>query len=89
MPGGFVGYGVRAFDRMTAMGVDYSGGMWKIRGRVAEVFDPATEASRGAQRRPQGQGPPPPTGPGAGREGPQGTGPGSQGQEPGVNGGGK
>lgn len=54
MPGGFVGYGVRAFDRLTSMGVDYRGGMWKIRGRVAEVFDPANPA---AQRRPQNQGP--------------------------------
>jgi hypothetical protein len=54
MPGGFVGYGVRAFDRLTAMGVDYRGGMWKIRGRVAEVFDPENPA---AQRRPQNQGP--------------------------------
>ena len=41
MPGGYVGYGVRAFDRLTAMGVDYRGGMWKVRGRVAEEFDPA------------------------------------------------
>jgi Regulator of chromosome condensation (RCC1) repeat len=57
MPGGFQGYGQRAFDRLTAMGVDYAGGMWKIRGRVGEVFDPDTEASRSAQRRPQGQGP--------------------------------
>ena len=54
MPGGFVGYGVRAFDRLTSMGVDYRGGLWKIRGRVAEVFDPANPA---AQRRPQNQGP--------------------------------
>lgn len=57
MPGGFQGYGERAFDRLTAMGVDYAGGMWKIRGRVGEVFDPDTESSRSAQRRPQGQGP--------------------------------
>ena len=57
MPGGFQGYGTRAFDRLTGMGVDYSGGMWKIRGRVGEVFDPDTDASRAAQRRPQGQGP--------------------------------
>lgn len=54
MPGGFVGYGVRPFDRLTAMGVDYRGGMWKIRGRVAEQFDPQNPA---AQRRPQNQGP--------------------------------
>jgi hypothetical protein len=53
MPGGFVGYGVRPFDRLTAMGVDYSGGMWKIRGRVAERFDPTHPE---IQRRPQGQG---------------------------------
>ena len=50
MPGGFVGYGARPFDRLTAMGVDYSGGMWKVRGRVAERFDP-TEPT--LQRRPQ------------------------------------
>ena len=54
MPGGFVGYGVRPFDRLTAMGVDYRGGMWKIRGRVAESFDPQNPA---AQHRPQNQGP--------------------------------
>jgi hypothetical protein len=57
MPGGFQGYGTRAFDRLTGMGIDYSGGMWKIRGRVGEVFDPETAESRAAQRRPQGQGP--------------------------------
>lgn len=50
MPGGFVGYGARPFDRLTAMGVDYSGGMWKIRGRVAERFDPDNPT---IQRRPQ------------------------------------
>ena len=50
MPGGFVGYGSRPFDRLTAMGVDYRGGMWKIRGRVAERFDPANPT---AQRRTQ------------------------------------
>jgi hypothetical protein len=50
MPGGFVGYGARPFDRLTAMGVDYSGGMWKIRGRVAERFEPDNPT---AQRRPQ------------------------------------
>ncbi|MBL8289456.1 MAG: hypothetical protein JNL85_15860 [Rubrivivax sp.] len=54
MPGGFVGYGTRPFDRLTAMGVDYRGGMWKIRGRVAESFDPQNPA---AQHRPQNQGP--------------------------------
>lgn len=56
MPGGFNGYGVRAFDRMTAMGIDYRGGMWKLRGRVAEQFDPANPAQ---QRRPQVQSPRP------------------------------
>jgi Regulator of chromosome condensation (RCC1) repeat/Bacterial Ig-like domain len=56
MPGGFQGYGVRAFDRLTAMGVDYRGGVWKIRGRVGEVFDPDNPS---AQRRPQGQAPRP------------------------------
>ena len=50
MPGGFVGYGARPFDRLTAMGVDYRGGMWKIRGRVAERYDPADTT---VQRRPQ------------------------------------
>jgi hypothetical protein len=59
MPGGFQGYGARAFDRLTGMGVDYDGGMWKVRGRVGEVYEPDTETSRGAQRRPQGQGPRP------------------------------
>jgi hypothetical protein len=54
MPGGYIGYGVRAFDRLTATGIDYRGGMWKIRGRVAEVFDPDAPEK---QRRPQGQGP--------------------------------
>jgi hypothetical protein len=54
MPGGFIGYGVRPFDRLTAMGVDYRGGMWKVRGRVAEEFDPA---NRTLQRRPLGQSP--------------------------------
>lgn len=56
MPGGFIGYGVRPFDRLTAMGVDYRGGMWKIRGRVAEQYDPANPS---LQRRPQGQAPRP------------------------------
>lgn len=54
MPGGFIGYGARPFDRLTAMGIDYAGGMWKVRGRVAEEFDPANPAQ---QRRPRGQGP--------------------------------
>jgi hypothetical protein len=56
MPGGFIGYGVRPFDRLTAMGVDFRGGMWKIRGRVAEQFDPANPTQ---QRRPKGQAPRP------------------------------
>ena len=54
MPGGFNGYGQRPFDRLTAMGVDYAGRFWKIRGRVAERYDPADPT---AQRRPQGQAP--------------------------------
>ena len=56
MPGGFNGYGVRPFDRNTAMGIDYRGGMWKVRGRVAEQFDPDNPAQ---QRRPQVQSPRP------------------------------
>lgn len=56
MPGGFIGYAVRPFDRLTAMGIDYRGGMWKVRGRVAEEFDPANPT---LQRRPQGQAPRP------------------------------
>lgn len=51
MPGGFIGYGSRPFDRLTAMAVDYSGGMWKVRGRVAERFETDNPA---AQRRPKG-----------------------------------
>ena len=54
MPGGFIGYGARPFDRLTAMGVDYRGGMWKIRGRVAEELIPPTprrSAARRARRR--------------------------------------
>ncbi len=54
MPGGFIGYGARPFDRLTAMGIDYAGGMWKVRGRVAEEYDPANPAQ---QRRPRGQPP--------------------------------
>jgi hypothetical protein len=54
MPGGFIGYGARPFDRLTAMGIDYAGGMWKVRGRVAEEYDPANPAQ---QRRPRGQAP--------------------------------
>ncbi len=50
MPGGFVGYGARPFDRLTALGVDYRGGLWKLRGRVAERFE---ITDRTAQRRPQ------------------------------------
>ncbi|HRB13518.1 MAG TPA: hypothetical protein PKU70_10935, partial [Vicinamibacteria bacterium] len=34
MPGGFLGYGQRPFDRMTAMAIDYSGQIFRIRGRV-------------------------------------------------------
>lgn len=52
MPGGFIGYGARPFDRLTAMGIDYAGGMWKVRGRVAEEYDPANPYQ---QRRPRGQ----------------------------------
>ncbi len=54
MPGGFLGYGERPFDRVTAMGADPNGGLWKIRGRVAEFFDPANPT---AQRRPKTQSP--------------------------------
>lgn len=56
MPGGFLGYGERPFDRVTAMGSDPNGGNWKIRGRVAEFYDPANPS---AQRRPKGQSPRP------------------------------
>ncbi len=52
MPGGFIGYGQRPFDRLTSTAIDPRGGMWKVRGRVAEQFDPANPAQ---QRRPQGQ----------------------------------
>lgn len=54
MPGGFLGYGQRPADRMTGMAVDYDGGFWKVRGRVAEHYDPANPT---AQRRPQGMAP--------------------------------
>ncbi len=54
MPGGFIGYGSRPFDRLTAMAIDYGGNMWKVRGRVAEQFDPAKPAE---QHRPLTQGP--------------------------------
>jgi Bacterial Ig-like domain/Regulator of chromosome condensation (RCC1) repeat len=50
MPGGYVGYGVRPFDRLTSMAIDYHGGMWKVRGLVAEKFDPVQPT---IQRRPQ------------------------------------
>ena len=52
MPGGFLGYGQRPSDRMTAMAIDYDGGLWKVRGRVAEEYDPAHPTR---QRRPKGQ----------------------------------
>lgn len=54
MPGGFLGYGQQPSARTTGMGVDYSGRFWKIRGRVAERYDPQNPT---AQRRPQGQAP--------------------------------
>jgi hypothetical protein len=57
MPGGYIGYGARPFDRTTAMAIGYqrdaSGSrdlMFKIRGRVAERFDPQHPER---QRRPQ------------------------------------
>ncbi|MEO8805799.1 MAG: Ig-like domain-containing protein [Burkholderiaceae bacterium] len=50
MPGGYIGYGVRPFDRLTSMAIDYRGNMWKVRGLVAEKFDPAQPT---VQRRPQ------------------------------------
>ena len=49
MPGGYIGYGVRPFDRLTAMAIDYRGNMWKVRGLVAEQFDPNNPTQ---QRRP-------------------------------------
>lgn len=52
MPGGFLGYGQRPSDRLTAMAIDYAGGLWKIRGQVAEEYDPANPTR---QRRPKGQ----------------------------------
>ncbi len=54
MPGGFLGYGQRPSDRLTGMGIDYDGRLFKVRGRVAEHYDPANPT---AQRRPQGQAP--------------------------------
>lgn len=56
MPGGFLGYGQRPFDRMTAMAIDYDGHLFRIRGRVAERYDPEHPLR---QRRPQGQAPRP------------------------------
>ena len=52
MPGGFLGYGQRPSDRLTGMAIDYDGHLFKVRGRVAESYDPANPT---AQRRPQGQ----------------------------------
>jgi|GEM_PF-4199215 len=49
MPGGFHGYGQRPFDRLTAMGVDYNGRYWKLRGQVSERYEPANPI---AQRNP-------------------------------------
>ena len=49
MPGGFIGYGQRPFDRLTAMAVGYNGNLFKVRGRVAEQFDPDKPTQ---QRRP-------------------------------------
>jgi len=52
MPGGFLPYGQRPFDRDTSLAVDYDGNFWRIRGRVAERYDPAEPL---AQRRPKSQ----------------------------------
>ena len=46
MYGGFRGYDDRAFDRVTAMAIDFNGNLWRIRGRVAEFFDPANPQAR-------------------------------------------
>ncbi|MEZ5657450.1 MAG: hypothetical protein R3E83_02660 [Burkholderiaceae bacterium] len=54
MPGGFLGYGQQPSARTTGMGVDYRGRYWKLRGRVAERYDPANPT---AQRRPPVQAP--------------------------------
>ncbi|MEZ5650154.1 MAG: Ig-like domain-containing protein [Burkholderiaceae bacterium] len=54
MPGGFLGYGQQPSARTTGMGVDYRGRYWKLRGRVAERYDPADPTR---QRRPQAQAP--------------------------------
>ncbi len=51
MPGGFIGYGQRPFDRLTSTAIDDRGNIWKVRGRVAEQFDPDNPAQ---QRRPKG-----------------------------------
>ncbi len=51
MPGGFIGYGQRTTDRLTAMAISYRGVLWKVRGRVAERYDPANPTQ---QRRPIG-----------------------------------
>ncbi len=56
MPGGFLGYGPRPFDRMTGMAIDYDNQLFRIRGRVAERYDPARPTN---QRRPKGQAPRP------------------------------
>jgi hypothetical protein len=56
MPGAFQSYGQRATDRDTALAADYGGRFHRIRGRVAELYDPANPL---AQRRPKGQAPRP------------------------------
>lgn len=56
MTGAFQPYGQRPFDRDTALGVDYEGLFWRVRGRVAERYDPADPL---AQRRPRAQEPRP------------------------------
>ncbi len=52
MPGGFSPYGERPFDRDTALGADFQGRYWRIRGRVAERYDPAAPL---VQRRPKAE----------------------------------
>ena len=54
MPGAFQAYGKRPTDRDTALAADYDGQYFRIRGRVAELYDPANPL---AQRRPQSQAP--------------------------------
>jgi hypothetical protein len=54
MPGAFQAYGKRPTDRDTALAADYDGHYFRIRGRVAELYDPANPL---AQRRPQGVAP--------------------------------